>query len=126
MRRVDPGGGWLGGRYGRVFDEALGVGDEGGVQRRLAGGMDGVGLAVVNLVWRHQAQACVVMGRVIPGEEVAAELFGILDAAEAFREPWLIFQGLEVAFRERVVVRHMWSAVRFGDAQIADGTAGGR
>jgi hypothetical protein len=41
---------------------------------------------------------------VIPGEETAAEGPGILDAAEALGELRLVFQGLEMGLRERVVV----------------------
>jgi len=62
---------------------------------------------------------------VIPGEEVAAEGLGILDAAEAFWELRLIFERLEVAFREGIVVRSIWPTVRFGDAQISKHERGG-
>lgn len=86
------------GRSGRGFDEALGMGGEGDVEGDLAGGVNCVGLAVVHLVRGRQPEAGMVMRIVIPCEEFPTELFGILDAAEAFREPWLIFRGLEVAF----------------------------
>ena len=39
----------------------------------------------------------------VPGEE-AAEVLGVLDATETFGEIRLVIQGLEVSFRERVVV----------------------
>ena len=45
--------------------------------------MDGLRLAVVHLVRRHQSDADVMVILVIPGEETAAEGPGILDAAEA-------------------------------------------
>ena len=45
-----------------------------------------------------------VMLLVVPVEEGPAEAFGVLDAAEPLGELGLIFQGLEAAFREWVVV----------------------
>ena len=113
------------GRYGRLLDEALGVRSEGAVEGGLSGGMDGVGLTVVDLVWGHQAEAGVVMGLVVPGEERPAEPFRVLDAAEAARERRLVFEGFEVAFREWVVVGGMRPAVRLGDAEIGKQERGG-
>ena len=55
---------------------------------------------------------------IVPGEEATAELFGVLDAAEAAGEFRLVFQGLEVSFRERVVIGCMGPAVRFGDTKV--------
>jgi hypothetical protein len=111
LRRIDPDGGWFAWRCRRLFDEALRVGGEGGIQRDLSGGVDRVGLAIVNLIRCHQTESGMVMGLVVPSEEFATELPGILDAAEAFWEPWLILQGLEVTFREWVVVGYMRPAL---------------
>ena len=47
--------------------------------------MDCVGLTVMHLIGRHQADAGMVMLLIVPIEEAAAERLGILDAAEA---PW--------------------------------------
>ena len=58
--------------HGRFLDEAVGVCGESGVGGDLSGGVDGVGLAIANLVWRHQPEADMVMGLVIPGEEFPA------------------------------------------------------
>ena len=66
-----------------------------------------------------------VMVLVVPGEEAAAEVLGILDAAEALGELGLVFQGLEVGFRERVVVGGVGPAVRLGDAEIGQHQGGG-
>ena len=82
--------------------------------------MDCVGLTVMHLIGRHQADAGMVMLLIVPIEEAAAERLGILDAAEA---PWklrLVFHGFEVAFRERIVVGGVRPAVRFGDAEIGE------
>jgi hypothetical protein len=66
--------------------------------------MDGFGLTVMHLVGRHQSDADVMVILIIPGEEVTTEGPGILDTAEAFGELRLVFQGLEMRLRERVVV----------------------
>jgi hypothetical protein len=65
----------------------------------LAGGMDGWSLPVVHLIWGHQADTGVVMMLIIPQEEGSAEPLCILDAAEAFGELRLVFQGLEMRLR---------------------------
>ena len=60
-----------------------------------------------DLIGRHQADACVVMVLVIPGEEAAAERAGFVDGLEVFGEFGLILQRLEASLRERVVIRGM-------------------
>ncbi len=111
MWRVDPSGGWFFGWDWRVIDEALWVGGEGGGKGELGGGVDGVSLAVMDLVGCHQAEACMVVRGVIQAEEVTTEPLGMVFAAEAFGELWPVFEGLEVAFRERIVVGDMRPAV---------------
>ena len=49
--------------------------------------MDGVGLSVVDLVGRHQADTGMMMVAMIPVEKMAAEYFCVFDAAEALW-PW--------------------------------------
>jgi hypothetical protein len=66
--------------------------------------MNGIGLAVMNLVRRHQTDAGMTMVLVVPVEEAAAEAPGVLDAAEPLGEVRLVLQRLEVTFREWVVV----------------------
>src|SRR5580765_2994520 len=102
--RIDPCVGWFGWRDRRFFDEALRVSPECLVEGELAGRVNGVHLAVMHLVRGHEADPGMVMVLVVPIDKAAAEASGILDASEAFREPRLIFQRLEVAFRERIVV----------------------
>ena len=80
--------------------------------------MDVVGLTEVDLVGCHQANACVMMVLIIPGEETAAERAGIIDGVEPFGKLGLIFQRLEVGFREWVVIRGVRSAVGFDHAEI--------
>ena len=59
----------------------------------LAGCVDLVGLTVVDLVWRHQADASMVVILIIPIEEAAAEGLRILDAAEPLRKLGLASRG---------------------------------
>ena len=54
----------------------------GAVEGFLAGCVDLVGLTVVDLVRRHQADASMVMILIIPIEEATAERLCVLDAAE--------------------------------------------
>jgi hypothetical protein len=97
---------------------------EGAVEGLLASGMDGVGVAVMDLIGGHQADPGMVMILIVPSEEAAAEVLGILDAAEAFWEFRLIFQGFEVSFGKRVVVGGMGPAVRLGDAEVGEQEGG--
>jgi hypothetical protein len=53
------------------LNEALWVGSEGCGERDLAGGVDVVGLTVMNLIGRHEAQADVVMGLVVTHGRIA-------------------------------------------------------
>ena len=87
------------------MDEPLRRAWERSIESVLAGGMDGVGLPEVDLIWCHQPDACVMMVFVIPGEEAAAEDAGLVDGLEPFGEFRLIFQCLEVGFREWIVIR---------------------
>ena len=89
--RVDPGRGWFERRFWRLFDEAFGIGLESAVEDFLAGCVHLVGLTVVDLVWRHQADARVVMIPIIPLEEATAESLRVLDAAKSLRKLGLIF-----------------------------------
>ena len=61
------------------------------VESYLTGCVDLVGLTVVHLIWRHQADASMVVILIIPIEEAAAEGLRVLDAAEPLRKPRLIF-----------------------------------
>ena len=90
-RWINPSRDRLCRRFGLLSDEAFGVSAEGAVKGDLAGGVDLVGLTVVHLVGRHQADAGMVMVLIVPIEEAATERLGVLDAAEALRKLRLIF-----------------------------------
>ena len=87
--------------------------------------MNGFNLAVMHLIRGHEADPGVVMVLVVPLEERAAETSGILDAAEAFGEARLVFQRLEVALGERIVIRRVRTIMRAGDAKIRQQERGG-
>ena len=74
--------GLAGGVRGPI-DEAFRVLAKGLIESVLASEVDGVGLAVMNLVWGHQADPEVVMVLIVPIKIIAQEASGILDAAEA-------------------------------------------
>ena len=65
-----------------------------------------------------------MMVLIIPGEEAAAEGAGRVDGLEPFGEFRLIFQCLEVGFREWVVIRGVWPAVGFDHAEIGQHQGG--
>ena len=71
--RIDPSCGWFGWWCWWPFDEALWVLVESTIECFLAGGIDGVGLAIMHLIWRHQADADMMMILIIPVEEASAE-----------------------------------------------------
>jgi len=100
----DPCGGWLGWRFWRLVDDALWVIAACPIEGFLSRSVNGISLAVMDLVWRHEADACVVVFVVIPVEELSAEGLGIRAAAKAAWKALLVRQGLEVAFGERAAV----------------------
>ena len=79
------------------------------------------GLTVVDHGGRHQAKAGVVVLVVlvvIPLEEGLAEAASVFDGTEAIRETRPVFQSAEVAFRIRIVIGDMPTAVGLDDAQV--------
>ena len=125
MGWIDPDGRGFSRWLGRLLDEAFGIGAEGVIEGSLSGGVDIVGLAVVDLVGSHEADPGMVVVLVVPGEEAAAEVLGVLNAAEARGEFGLVLEGLEVGFGERIVVGGVRPAVRLGDAEVGQHQGGG-
>ena len=89
-RWIDPSGGWLGGWFWSLVDEALRGIAAGPIEGLLARGVNGISLAVVDLVRGHEANPSVMVVLVVPVEEWAAEGLGILDAAKAPRKARLV------------------------------------
>src|SRR5208282_1605997 len=115
----------FGGWYWRLFDEALWVFMECLIEGDLTGRVNGIDLAIMHLVRRHQANPRMVMVLIVPIEELTAEASGVLDAAEALWEAWLVLQRLEVAFGERIVVGGVRAVMRTGDAKVGEQEHGG-
>ena len=67
---------------------------------------------------RHQAKTRVVMLVVVPLEEGLAEPTSIFNGAKAIRKTGAVFQGAELAFRIRIVIGDMRTAVGFDDTQV--------
>jgi hypothetical protein len=108
-----------------LVDEAFRGVAAGTIEGLLAGGVDGISLAVVNLVRGHDADPSMMVVLVVAVEELAAGGLGILDAAEPTRKARLVLQGLQVAIGEGDVVRGVWPVVRAGDAEIGEQAGGG-
>ena len=73
------------------------MGEVGGGQDLGAPGLDGCGLAVVDVGGGVQAEAAVTVLVVVPGEEVLAVRPGGLDRGEPGGEVRPVLQGLELA-----------------------------
>src|SRR5262245_19541306 len=97
-------------------DKAFGIPLESLAEDGLALGDDVVRPTVVKYLGREQADAAVVVLGVVTGEEDLAEAAGVLDRAEAFGKLGPVLQGLELTFRERVVIGEVGPAVGLGDA----------
>jgi hypothetical protein len=106
----------LAGGYWRLLDESFRIFTGCLIKRDLAGGVNGVDLAVVHLVRGHQTDPAMVMVSVVSVEEGAAETSGVLDTAEAFGKARLILHRLKVTFGERIVVGRVRTVMRSGDA----------
>src|SRR5215472_8766803 len=75
-------------------------------------------LSVVHRRRREQAQAGMPVLLVIPTKKSLTESTTVFEASETVRELRPILQRAELAFRIRVVVRNMRTAVCFGHPQI--------
>ncbi len=91
-------------------NEALGVSRPGIGQRALTLFEHRLGSAAMHIGGcQHRDAPMAVLG-VVPREERSAVPRGVVDPGEATREAGVVFQGLELRFRERVVVRDLGSA----------------
>ena len=109
---------------GALFTNRAGVLGERTVKHNLPGRVNRLHPAEMHLIRRHQADPGMVVILVVPIEELAAEVPGVLNAPEPSRKPRLVFQGFEVALGERVVVGRVRSVVRTGDAKIGQQKGG--
>ncbi len=58
------------------------------------------------------------MFRVIPGKEVLGKAAAILDATKTIWKIRAILQGLELRFRERIVIARIGPAMSLSDPQV--------
>jgi hypothetical protein len=98
------------GRLGWLADEPFGMGGEGALEDRGAGGDDLPGTAVVDVGGGEQRDPAVTVLKVVPAEEALAERAGVGDAAEPVREGRVVLEGLELAFGVGVVIRDVRAA----------------
>ena len=103
---------------GMFLDEALGMLAEGHCERLLSLSCDDVNAAEEDIGRSEEVQALVVMGVVIPIEEVDAPTTTVACILEAAWIVGLVFERMEVRFRERIVVRHPWPRVASVDAEL--------
>ena len=95
------------------------MGRPGGIEDALALGEHVGGTAMVNIARGQHGDAPVTVLGVVPRKEGAAECGGLLDAAEPTRKAGMVFEGLELGFRERVVIAHLGAAQRARDLSCA-------
>jgi len=105
-------------RLGDAPDESLGASGVGGLEDMATLLPDNGRLSIVDRRGIHVADPTVVVLVVVPVEEVAREATGVLQAAEAIWKLRSVFQGLELGFREGVVVGDVWPRVGFADSQV--------
>ncbi len=89
------------------MDEALRMGEVGGLERGLALGLSLGGSARMHHTRSEQAQAGVLMRVVVPGKKRLGPSACVDQAAEEGRKRWMIFECLELGLRIGIVVGDM-------------------
>ena len=100
------------------MDEAFGMALVCEVEYLLSGGDHLWRESIMYAFGGQQTDATVVVFVVVPAEEVDAKGACVLDAAEPFGELGPVLQSLELAFRKRVIIGDVGTAVGLGDAQV--------
>ena len=95
---VDPSGEREGLDEGRFSDEAVGMGEEGGVEDGLTLSQGVLGEAVVDNMWSQQSNARMVMLIIVVVEEFLTEGARILEGAKTSGKLRAVFEGFEVGF----------------------------
>ena len=85
------------------------------VQYDLPGSENLLRLTVVDDRRCQQGNAPVVVLVIVPVEELLAETVTVFLGAESIRKVRPVLEGLELAFRKRIVIGDVRPAVRFGD-----------
>lgn len=89
------------------------------IENKLSAFTDGDSRAVVHHGRRHHSDSRVAVIVVVPGEEDLAECPAVLDAAEPIGKLGAVFRGAELAFRVRIIVGRVGSAVGLGHTEIS-------
>ena len=100
------------------MNESLRVGQVGRVENGLALFDDPGRLAVVHHGRRQQAEAGMTMLLVVPREELLTEGATVLNRAEALGKLGAVLHRAKLAFRIRVVIGDVRTAMGLGDAQV--------
>ena len=96
------------------------MGGVGEVQYLAATFSDQFGAPVVDIGRSVEPDARVTVVVVIPTEEPAAVVMGVLKRPEHLWEVRPVLEGPEVALRVGVVVTHVGSGMGFGDTQVGE------
>ena len=94
------------------MDETFGVGGVSRLQREAPLRQDRAGLAVMNGGGREHVQSRMVVLVVVPGKELDAERAALVVGREVCGELRSVLERFKLAFRERIVVGDMGSALR--------------
>lgn len=101
-----------------MVDESFRMSCVSGLEDELALFNDLCSLTVVDRGRGWQSHSRMTMFFVVPREEQLAERAAILNGSEATRKFGSVFEGAKLAFRVRVVIGNVRTAVDFGDAQV--------
>jgi hypothetical protein len=99
------------------MSEAFGVAGIGRIKHLLSQADYFPSHAIVQHLRGQQGDHAVMVILVVPREKVLAVCARILDGTEAVGELGHVFEGFELAFRVRIVVRYMWPAMSICHAQ---------
>ena len=116
-RRIDPYGGRQGFWAWWSADESLrmrGVGHEAGAVPQVE---DRRRAAVMHVGRREIAEAAVVVGVIVPSQEVVADGARVFECAEPLRKRRPILEGAKLRLRERIVIAHARPRVAGRDAR---------
>src|SRR4051794_19267636 len=91
---------------------------EGGAESHGALSESLIGAASMDIAWREQTNADMMVLFIVPGKEIGAVSSSVLDGPEARGEGGPILHRLELGFGEGIVVGDLGARVRLGDTQI--------
>ena len=105
-RRIDINRRWEDGHAWRAADESLGMSGVGGQARAVTDREDRGRAAVVHVGRREIAEAAVMMGVVVPREQILADPARVVERRESVRKLRPVLERPELRFRKRIVIAH--------------------